>query len=93
MYPDLTFRTVSRLDKNTSGLVTVAKNKLAASKIMSDPRYRPVKTYLAVTSSDFTEKCGESGEVIAPIGREYVPELEVKELAQITLEMLSSLNQ
>ena len=27
-----------------------------------------------------------------PIGKEYVPELEVKELAQITLEMLASLN-
>ena len=27
-----------------------------------------------------------------PIGKEYVPEIEVKELAQITLEMLASLN-
>lgn len=27
-----------------------------------------------------------------PIGREYVPEIQVKDLAQITLEMLASLN-
>ena len=27
-----------------------------------------------------------------PIGREYVPQIEVKDLSQITLEMLSTLN-
>ena len=27
-----------------------------------------------------------------PIGKEYVPEIQVKDLAQITLEMLASLN-
>ncbi len=70
MYPDLTFRSVSRLDKNTSGLVMIAKNKLTASKLMSCPEYRPEKMYYAVTAGGFAGKYGDKGEIIAPIARE-----------------------
>ncbi len=69
-YPGVMFRSVNRLDKNTSGLITIAKNKFSASKLMSDKRYRPEKKYYALTSGGFIEKNGEEGEIIAPIGRE-----------------------
>ena len=69
-YPDTAFHAVSRLDRNTSGIVTVAKNKFAASKLMSDERYRPKKLYYAVIDGGFYEKYGEVGFIEAPIARE-----------------------
>lgn len=69
-YPGVMFRSVNRLDKNTSGLITIAKNKFSASKLMSDERYRPEKKYYALTAGGFADKNGEEGEIIAPIGRE-----------------------
>ncbi len=69
-YPGVKYRSISRLDKNTSGLVTVAKNKYCASKLMSDERWRPMKRYYAITTCGFAEQNGEEGEIIAPIGRE-----------------------
>ncbi len=70
LYPDLTFRAVSRLDKNTTGLVAVAKNRYAASMLMSSGKYRPEKLYYAAVGKGFIEKYGESGEITAPIARE-----------------------
>ena len=70
LYPDSYFHAVSRLDKNTSGLIVIAKNKLAASRLMSDSACRPRKLYYAVTDRGFAEKYGETGEITAPIARE-----------------------
>lgn len=60
-YPELTFRPVHRLDRNTSGLTAVAKHPVAAANLHG----RICKTYLALA-------CGalpESGTITAPIGR------------------------
>lgn len=69
-FPGVRFRPVSRLDKNTTGLVIIAKNKLAASRLMSDPKYKPSKLYYAIAEGDAGELLGDEGEIIAPIGRE-----------------------
>lgn len=68
-HEDTAFRSVSRLDRNTSGLVAVAKNKLAAAWLSGNPKYRPKKLYYAVVSGNVTEKFGCCGEIIAPIAR------------------------
>lgn len=70
LYPGVCFHAVSRLDRNTSGIVVIAKNKFIASKLMSDERYRPRKLYYAVIPGGFYEKYGETGEINAPIARE-----------------------
>lgn len=70
LYPDTTFRSVSRLDRNTSGLVVVAKNQLAAARLSGNPKLRPKKLYYAVTHGDVAGKFGCAGEIIAPIARE-----------------------
>lgn len=69
LYPESVFRSINRLDRNTSGLVVVAKNKLAAARLSGDARYRPQKIYYAVVKGDVSEKYGNSGEIIAPIAR------------------------
>lgn len=69
LYPDVTFRSINRLDRNTSGAVIVAKNQLAASQLSSNPTMRPKKLYYAVAGGNVTEKYGCSGEIIAPIAR------------------------
>ncbi len=61
MYPHLTFRPVHRLDRNTSGLVAVAKHPIAAANLHGRIR----KTYLAVTEG----APPQSGTITAPIGR------------------------
>ena len=70
IYPDITFRAVSRLDKNTSGLVAIAKNRFASSRLTTEEKYRPEKLYYAAVGKGFTKKYGESGRIIAPIARE-----------------------
>lgn len=70
LYPDSFFHSVGRLDKDTSGLVAVAKNKLAASVLMTTGEKRPEKVYYAVTSRDLADVCGMEGEIIAPIAKE-----------------------
>lgn len=70
MYPETAFHAVSRLDRNTSGIVTVAKNKLVASKLMADERYRPRKLYYALISGDAYDKLDAEGYIEAPIARE-----------------------
>lgn len=62
MYPGVTFRPVSRLDRDTSGLCVCAKNTLAASKLAG----RVDKVYYAAISGEILQ----SGEINAPITRE-----------------------
>lgn len=61
LYPNSAFRPIHRLDKDTSGLVACAKNKLAAAVLSG----RIEKTYYAVVSGEIAG----SGEINAPIGR------------------------
>ena len=61
-YPDLTFRPVNRLDRDTSGLCIVAKNAFSAAALQSDIE----KIYYAVVSGNIS---GE-GTIDAPIARE-----------------------
>ena len=58
---DTAFRAVFRLDRDTSGLVLVAKHELAASQTAGKIK----KDYYAVVHGQITE----SGQVIAPIAR------------------------
>jgi 23S rRNA pseudouridine1911/1915/1917 synthase len=59
---------VHRLDKDTSGLIVVAKNDLAHRALQSQFKAREVeKTYLALVSGAMTP---ETGEIDAPIGRD-----------------------
>ncbi len=69
LYPQCVFRSINRLDRNTSGLVVVAKNKLAAARLSSDAKFRPQKIYYAIVGGDVTARYGVSGEIIAPIAR------------------------
>ena len=76
MYPQLTFRPVNRLDKDTSGLCAVAKNPHAANVLQGTLK----KVYYAVV-------CGEiasGGRIDAPIGRagESIIRREVREDGQ-----------
>lgn len=61
-FPELTFRPVNRLDKDTSGLCIVAKDPYAAKKLQGDCE----KVYYAAVHG-LTD---ESGTVNAPIARE-----------------------
>lgn len=56
------FRAVYRLDRDTSGIVLIAKNELAASKLAGKIK----KDYYAVAVADI----GEAGTINAPIARE-----------------------
>lgn len=58
---DMTFRPINRLDKDTSGLCTVAKNSFSAAKLSGAIE----KTYFAVVCGKITG----SGRIDAPIGR------------------------
>ncbi len=62
------FRSCSRLDRDTSGVVTVAKNRAAAYRFTALHTSGAVrKTYLAVLCGHLTP---ETGEIDAPIRRE-----------------------
>lgn len=56
------FRAVYRLDRDTSGIVLIAKNELSASKLAGKIK----KDYYAVAEYDI----GENGTISAPIARE-----------------------
>lgn len=62
MFPDLTFRAVNRLDRDTSGLCVVAKNALAANALQG----RCEKVYYAAVTGEIPE----TGTIDAPIARE-----------------------
>ena len=60
------FRSVNRIDKNTTGLVIIAKNMLSGSILGESMRKREIhRTYLAVTEGELPEK----GTIDLPIGR------------------------
>ncbi len=60
------FRSVNRIDKNTTGLVIVAKNMLSGSILGESMRSREIRrTYLAITEGEIPEK----GTIDLPIGR------------------------
>ena len=60
------FRSVNRIDKNTTGLVIIAKNMLSGSILGESMRNREIhRTYLAITEGELPEK----GTVDLPIGR------------------------
>lgn len=64
---NLVFRCINRLDRNTSGLLVVAKNRLSASILSDFMKKRQIhREYLAVASGHFDKL---SGTVDAPIGR------------------------
>lgn len=62
LYPELTFRPVNRLDKDTSGLCIVAKNPYAANLLQGQCD----KTYFAVVHGNIVG----NGTIDAPIARE-----------------------
>lgn len=62
LYPEMTFRPVNRLDKDTSGLVVIAKNAFSANLLQNSCR----KVYFAVVHG-ITDI---SGTINAPIARE-----------------------
>lgn len=64
LYPNSAFRPIHRLDKDTSGLVACAKNKLAAA-MLGESGGRIEKTYFAVACGEISQ----SGKIDAPIGR------------------------
>ena len=54
------FRPINRLDRETSGLLLVARNKLAAGRLTKSMQAGEIrKTYLAVLSADTLEDAGE----------------------------------
>lgn len=59
--PNSAFRPIHRLDKDTSGLVACAKNRLAAAVLAENVG----KTYYAIVDGEITR----GGEINAPIGR------------------------
>lgn len=62
------FRAINRLDNNTSGIVLVAKNRLAAAKLSDEMLRKDIKkSYLTIIHG-----CPENrqGEICAPIKRE-----------------------
>ena len=60
------FRSVNRIDKNTTGLVIVAKNMLSGSILGESMRNREIhRTYLAIVEGELPEK----GVIDLPIGR------------------------
>lgn len=64
-----TFRAVTRLDRETSGAVLIAKNAYAANRLSAQLRAKELyKEYLAVCVGTAAEKCGR---ISAPIRREH----------------------
>lgn len=62
------FRAVNRLDRDTTGLVLIAKNQYAANNLSMQIRENKIKkTYLAICEGEFQKK---TGTIIAPIKRD-----------------------
>ena len=62
------FRSVNRLDRDTTGLVLIAKNQYAANNLSTQIKDNKIKkTYLAICEGEFKKK---TGTIIAPIKRE-----------------------
>jgi 23S rRNA pseudouridine1911/1915/1917 synthase len=53
------FRSINRLDKNTSGIVLVAKNRLASSKLSNQMKENGIaKSYLAILDGELPSQTG-----------------------------------
>jgi 23S rRNA pseudouridine1911/1915/1917 synthase len=53
------FRSVNRLDRNTSGIVLVAKDRLTSSKLSAQMKNDGIrKTYLTILEGELENKCG-----------------------------------
>ena len=53
------FRPINRLDRNTSGLLLIARNKLSAGKLTRSMQNGEIrKTYLAVLDGEMAQECG-----------------------------------
>lgn len=64
---DFVYRCINRLDKDTSGAMIIAKNRLSAGILASDVKEKRIKrTYYAVVRGDFQDK---TGTINAPIAR------------------------
>lgn len=64
---DFVFRPITRLDRDTTGIVLVAKNRLSAALLSDSMKNGQIqKTYLAYLSATPAQK---SGEISAPIAR------------------------
>ncbi len=74
LYPDGVFRVVTRLDKDTSGLVLLANNALSHS-ILHDEMNTIEKTYTALVEGKLTL----TGEINAPIAASQTAKREVGE--------------
>ncbi len=65
---DCTIRSVNRLDKNTSGIILIAKNALAAGILSDDLKEKRItREYIAIVEGCVKD---DSGTVDAPIARE-----------------------
>lgn len=61
-----TFRSINRLDRDTTGIVLVAKNNISGSILQKAVKEGSIhRTYLAITAG----KCPDAGTIDAPIGR------------------------
>ena len=65
------YRAVNRLDKNTSGIVLVAKNKIMSARLNDMMKRGEIKkTYIAVLNGNIENFAKETNRIIAPIKRE-----------------------
>ena len=78
----LRFHPVNRLDKNTSGLVLIAKDRLISAKLNELIKHRKIrKTYIAIAAVDFDsgvqsdileyDSVSRTGRITAPIRRAH----------------------
>lgn len=53
------FRAISRLDRNTSGLTLIAKDRISASNLSNAMKNREIsKKYIAILDGELTQQCG-----------------------------------
>ena len=65
------YRAVNRLDKNTSGIVLIAKDKIISARLNETMKRGGIrKTYIAVLVGDVNSIYPNGGRIIAPIKRE-----------------------
>ena len=79
---DFTFRAITRLDRDTTGLVLIAKNQISANILCNELKEKQIeKTYLAICMGELPDN---SGTIIAPIARvcESVIKREVSKKGQ-----------
>lgn len=92
------FRSVNRLDKNTSGIVLVAKDRLTASKLSNQMKNDKIKkTYLAILKGELPEDEGVISTHIrrkekSIIVREVCEEAEDSKIAITEYEVIAKAN-